>query len=224
MNVQDGDGYVSQDDYKLAKRFDFDGNGVIDPYERNIAKHVIADEFFKAHKDHIHVFGSEIASASHEENVFKLENSTNFERSLSLLKEVENSLRGRSSKEMIACMASTDPNALKYNYYSNKFDTMAWNSTEGIPSFSSTSSSSAAPTAPASVSSLSSSSRRKDHEHQPQQQEQQQEQRCVSRNQLLQSRKYSQRNECKMKLEEVYEKQPKYSTQRLALITNPDLW
>ena len=199
---------MSQDDYKLAKRFDFDGNGVIDPYERNIAKHVIADEFFRAHKDHIHVFGPEISTASHEENVSKLENSTNFERSLSLLKEVENSLRGRSSTEMIACMASTDPNALKYNYYSNKFDTMAWNSTDGIPSLATPSS--------ASVSTLRSTLTSSNHDEQ--------QQRCGSRNQLLQSRKFSQRNECKKKLEEVYEKQPKYSTQRLALITNPDLW
>lgn len=34
----DNDGYVSTDDYKLAKRFDFDGNGVLDPDERNIGE------------------------------------------------------------------------------------------------------------------------------------------------------------------------------------------
>lgn len=30
----DKDGYVSHEDYRLAKRFDFDGNGVLDPEER----------------------------------------------------------------------------------------------------------------------------------------------------------------------------------------------
>lgn len=32
----DNDGYVSTEDYKLAKRFDFDGNGLLDPEERGI--------------------------------------------------------------------------------------------------------------------------------------------------------------------------------------------
>lgn len=164
---------------------------MIDPYERNVAKHVIADEFFKAHKDHIHVFGPDIANSSHEENVKKLENAVNFERTLSLLKEVENSLRGRSSKEMVSCMATTDPNAVKYNFYANKFDTTAWNTTEAIP---------------LSQRSLMNI----DH--------------SGSRNKLLQSRKYHQRHECSNKMDQIFEKQPKYSTQRLALITNPDLW
>jgi hypothetical protein len=200
---QDGDGYVSQDDYKLAKRFDFDGNGVIDPYERNIAKHVIADEFFKAHKDHIHVFGPEIASSTHEENVSRLEKAPNFERNLSLLKEIENSLRGRSSKEMIACMGAGNTTtatgtttgnnniATATMFYSNKLDTTAWNTSEGVP------------LSERSLSTLTHHG---------------------SRNKLLESRKYSQRSECRTKLDAVYEKEPKYNTQRLALITNPDLW
>ncbi len=34
----DADGYVSQEDYRLAKRFDFDGNGVLDPGERQVRR------------------------------------------------------------------------------------------------------------------------------------------------------------------------------------------
>jgi len=40
---------VSTSDYKFAKRFDLDGNGVLDPEERKICKQVLAEEFFQAH-------------------------------------------------------------------------------------------------------------------------------------------------------------------------------
>lgn len=130
---QDGDGDVSQEDYRLAKRFDFDGNGIIDPYERKIAKHVIADEFFKKHNEHMHVFGEEISKCSHKENVSKLSSAPNFERTLTLLKGVEDSLRGRSSKEMVGCMASVHTDAVKKNFYTDKFDTTAFTNFEAVP-------------------------------------------------------------------------------------------
>ena len=131
--AQDGDGDVSQEDYRLAKRFDFDGNGIIDPYERKIAKHVIADEFFKKHNEHMHVFGDEIANCSHKENVTKLSKAPNFERTLTLLKAVEDSLRGKSSKEMVGCMASVHADAVKKNYYTDKFNTTAFTNFEAVP-------------------------------------------------------------------------------------------
>ena len=92
---------------------------------------------------------------------------------------------------MIACMESSDVNDQKYNFYSNKFDTTAWNTIQNIP------------LTERSLGLIDKSG---------------------SRNKLLQSRKYNQRIECEVKLEEVFKKQPKYDTQRLALITNPDLW
>ena len=130
---QDGDGWVSQEDYKLAKRFDFDGNGVIDPHERKIAKSVITDEFFKAHKENLNVFGEKIANATHSQNVNAVVNSTNFERTFGLLKGVEDSLKGRASKEMLGCMDTVYKSLTKHNFYTNKFDTSAWNDFDAIP-------------------------------------------------------------------------------------------
>lgn len=130
---QDGDGDVSHEDYRLAKRFDFDGNGIIDPYERKIAKHVIADEFFGKHNEHMHVFGEEIGSSTHAENVARLSKAPNFERTLTLLKGVEDSLRGKSSKEMLGCMASVHKDAVKKNFYTDKFDTTAFTNFEAVP-------------------------------------------------------------------------------------------
>lgn len=131
--LKDGDGDVSHEDYRLAKRFDFDGNGIIDPYERKIAKHVIADEFFSKHNEHMHVFGDEIGRCSHDENVARLSKAPNFERTLKLLKGVEDSLRGKSSKEMVGCMASVHTEAVKKNYYTDKFNTTAFTNFEAVP-------------------------------------------------------------------------------------------
>lgn len=72
---QDNDGYVSQQDYKLAKRFDFDGNGVLDADERQVGKRVLAEEFFKRHTHDLHIFGPKIASSTHSQNVDGLVNS-----------------------------------------------------------------------------------------------------------------------------------------------------
>ena len=130
---KDGDGWVSQEDYKLAKRFDFDGNGVIDPYEKKIAKAVITDEFFKQHKENLNMFGEKIANASHDENVNAVVNSSNFERTFGLLKGVEDSLKGRASKEMLGCMDTVHKNLTKHNFFTNKFDTTAWNDYDAIP-------------------------------------------------------------------------------------------
>ena len=73
--LQDNDGYVSQQDYKLAKRFDFDGNGVLDADERAVGKKVLAEEFFKRHEEDLHIFGPQIAKNTHKKNVENLVNS-----------------------------------------------------------------------------------------------------------------------------------------------------
>jgi hypothetical protein len=98
-----------------------------------VAKHVVSEEFFASHKDELHVFGDQIANASIAENVSKLEHSGSFERTLSRLKGVEDSLKSRSSKVMIACMNSSNPELTKHNFYSNQYDTTAYSNFEAIP-------------------------------------------------------------------------------------------
>ena len=72
---QDLDGYVSQQDYKLAKRFDLDGDGILNPTERRIAQLVLAEEFFQKNKDNLHYFGPKIAKNTVKENIDQLVNS-----------------------------------------------------------------------------------------------------------------------------------------------------
>ena len=79
------------------------------------------------------MFGDKIASASHEENVDKLEHSASFERIYNRLRSVEDNLKGSSSKVMVACMHSSTPRLTKKNFYTNQYDTTAYNTFDAMP-------------------------------------------------------------------------------------------
>jgi len=136
----DMDGYVSQEDYRLAKRFDFDGNGVLDPDERGIGKKVLADEFFKVHEKagDLACFGEQFAKKSHKDNVAALANAYSFERAYDRLLSVERTLKAGSSETILSCMRLGDDTLTRHNYYANKFDCTAWNDFDAIPRSAST--------------------------------------------------------------------------------------
>jgi hypothetical protein len=131
----DRDGYVSQEDYRLAKRFDFDGNGVLDPDERAIGKQVLADEFFKDHAERgdLACFGEQFTKNTHKKNVDSLANAYSFERAYDRLLSVERTIKAGSSEPILECMRTTDTNLTKHNFYVNKFDSTAWNDFDAIP-------------------------------------------------------------------------------------------
>jgi len=130
----DLDGYVSQQDYRLAKRFDLDGNGVLDPNERRVAQIVLAEEFFRKNQDNLHYFGPTIAKNTHKQNVDQLANSYCFERTYDKLLSMERTMNAESSKPIFSCMEfKGGDHILKHNFYTNKFDSTAWNDLEAIP-------------------------------------------------------------------------------------------
>ncbi len=129
----DGDGYVSQKDYRLAKRFDFDGNGVLDPDERRIGKRVLADEFFRSHKNDVGSFGAHYVGQTHKARVDSLANAYSFERSYERLLSVERTLKAESSGPILACMRLPDDTLTRHNFYVDKFDCTAWNDFDAIP-------------------------------------------------------------------------------------------
>lgn len=119
----DMDGYVSQEDYKLAKRFDLDGNGVLDPEEREVCKRILAEEFFKRHANDLYNFGPNVGQSTHKQNVERLVSSHSFERSYEKLLSVERTLIAESSKPIKECMIDGSEQTFKpYKYYTDKFD------------------------------------------------------------------------------------------------------
>jgi hypothetical protein len=114
---------VSQQDYKLAKKFDFDGNGVLDPDEVQVGRRILADEFFKRHPDDLVNFGPQFENNTRKQNVERLLNSYSFERAYDKLLSVERTLIAEGSKPILDCMKDNiDEKFSKHKYFTNKFD------------------------------------------------------------------------------------------------------
>jgi hypothetical protein len=69
---------VSNEDFKLAKRFDLDGNGVIDADEKAIAQKTLAKDFFARHEHELQAFGRNVANRTTKQNVDHLVKSYKF--------------------------------------------------------------------------------------------------------------------------------------------------
>jgi len=122
----DGDGYVSQEDYFLAKRFDLDGNGILDPDEQEVGRFIMAQEFFRRHKDDAHLYGPEW-TGDERQNIHQLATAHTFQRLLSKLKETEKHYRDVGSHGAQQCLTMSNKDLTKHNWYVDKFDTTAWN-------------------------------------------------------------------------------------------------
>jgi len=122
----DGDGYVSQEDYFLSKRFDLDGNGVLDPDEQEVGRFIMAQDFFRNHRDDIRLYGDEW-KGTEAENIERLATANTFQKMLNKLKETEKHYRDIGSKNATACLIMADRRITQHNFYADKFDTTAWN-------------------------------------------------------------------------------------------------
>ena len=118
---------MSQEDLLLGKRFDLDGNGVLDPDEQEVGRRIIAEEFFKAHRHDLHLFGEEYEGATEEDNINRVAGSYTFTKIMNHLKEKEKHYRDRGSYNMTECLTCWNPSLIKNNFYADKFDVTAWN-------------------------------------------------------------------------------------------------
>lgn len=121
MRDKDGDGFVSQEDYRLARRFDVDGNGVIDPQEKARGKKMLATEFFNAHKDHLHIFGDDIKHLSVEENIEALSKSYHFEKTFKDLNNIGANAKARQAQHMKDCIGIS-PNVKIFETENSQFN------------------------------------------------------------------------------------------------------
>jgi len=121
----DGDGYVSQMDFNLAKRFDANGNGLLDAEEQAIGRRIIAEEFFEGHANDLAAYGSDFATRDWRANAALLAKSNSFERTLRGLRAREKKLTNSGSAFMRASMASA-PELTVHNFYTDKADADAY--------------------------------------------------------------------------------------------------
>lgn len=140
----DGDGYVSQEDLWLSKRFDMDGNGVLDPDEQEVGRFLMAQAFFRSHRDDLHLYGPEWNAGDRlksqwqkceKDNIDRLATAHTFQKILSGLKETEKHYRDIGSNGVTETLILANKGLTAHNFYSDKFDTTAWNDHGANPRF-----------------------------------------------------------------------------------------
>ena len=90
-------------------------------------RRIIAEEFFKAHRHDLHLFGDEYTSQGEDANIEKVATSHTFTKIMNGLKEKEKHYRDRGSYNMTEALTSWNPDLVKNNFYADKFDVTAWN-------------------------------------------------------------------------------------------------
>ena len=112
-------------------RFDIDGNGVLDEEEQHVGRQIIAEQFFaaRAANEDLLLFGDEFQGKSMEQNIENLANApgSQFKKKIQDLKNIERDLQTKGSKSMKDVLTCWNPEIIKHNYFTNKFDATAWN-------------------------------------------------------------------------------------------------
>ena len=116
---------------RRCRRFDIDGNGVLDDEEQFIGKQIIAEQFFKAREanDDLDLYGGEYAEKSIDDNIKDLASAPGqqFKKKIQELKNIEQGLATISSKAMKDALTTWNPELIKHNYYCDKMDVTAYN-------------------------------------------------------------------------------------------------
>ena len=133
----DGDGFVGQEDLFRSKRFDMDGNGLLDPDEQEVGRFLMAQAFFKEHRNDLHLFGEEWnngdrlktqwdqphpngAGNVERGNIERLATAHTFQKMLNKLKETEKHYRDIGSHGVTESLELADKSATRHNFYSDK--------------------------------------------------------------------------------------------------------
>lgn len=127
----DGDGDVSQQDYVLAKKYDANGNGLLEPAEQSHARECIARDFFNDHQHDVHLYGTQWHRSDMKANAHRLATADNFAVTFRMLKRRERRLCQSGSAHVRRVL--TTVNSDKFHFYCDKFDTTAWNDYDAHP-------------------------------------------------------------------------------------------
>ncbi|CAM9978369.1 unnamed protein product, partial [Pylaiella littoralis] len=132
----DGDGVVSQEDYALAKRFDINGDGILDEAEKVVGRRIMAEMFLENHQHDMHLYGQGLAQKARNANrkgdsmtanVDDISRSRGFKKIMSGLREKEKNFVNHGSEGVKECVTLKAKSLTRHNFFSDKFDTTAWN-------------------------------------------------------------------------------------------------
>ena len=139
-SLQDGDGWVSHEDYRIAKKFDLDNNGILDREERELAKEMLVQEFISENDNDLQSLSTLGGKMKRLEQTIR---SPETKKLLTLPQTIKaiNAAKFSIKYSTANLLAPDDsgPNlSPEQRYFTNKMDSTAWNDLDAVPRASST--------------------------------------------------------------------------------------
>jgi len=103
------DGVVDEQDYKIAKSFDIDGNGVLDLQEQAKGRQLLSEDFFETNKHHLWKYPTIDPRAPTSQQIRDLVQSRHFKIRYNALKKRERLLHMSGSDNMVQIMKPKTP-------------------------------------------------------------------------------------------------------------------
>lgn len=131
----DGDGWVSQEDNKIAKRFDLSGDGVLDPEEQRLAKQCLVDEFVSENESGLRAI--RLLGGRSKKLVDALIADTAGEdltlaETIKALNDAKFALK-QSTRELLGPHDYDEAGTKTQRFYTNKLDCTAYNDYDKVP-------------------------------------------------------------------------------------------
>jgi len=127
----DGDGAISPGDIAVARRCDAGGTGVLGKAQRAEARRILAEDFFLQHRGDYNLYG-EKWTGDPAADARSLAADPTFAFSLGQLRTKEMRLFNCGSQKMTGCL-SVPARLTTTNFFTDKFDTTAWNDVGAVP-------------------------------------------------------------------------------------------
>ena len=126
---------MSQDDYRTAKRFDLDNNGVLDPEERELTKEMLVEEFLDKNDGGLRCLGELGGKMKKLEQTLRSPDATKtltLPQTTQVLNQARFMLK-MSTRELMSGANEDAAGSPEQRFFTNKLDSTAWNDFDAVP-------------------------------------------------------------------------------------------
>jgi len=131
----DGDGWVSPEDYCIAKQFDLGRDGILDPDERKLAKQVVVEQFLEKNDSGLRALGALGGRSKLIEHTLRdsaIVADMSLPQTMSALSQAKLALRN-STRDLLCPWDQDAAGTKTQRFFTNKLDATAWNDFDTVP-------------------------------------------------------------------------------------------
>jgi len=136
----DGDGWVSQNDYQIAKKYDLNHDGVLDSEERELTKEMVIEDFIKENDSGLRAIGALGGKLHKLERTLRapdINKTLTLPETMSTISRAKFTLK-MSTRELLTPADEDAAGTKTQRFFTNKLDSTAWNDYDAVPRFTST--------------------------------------------------------------------------------------